>query len=178
MRKAASTIRRGRLRLAIVASIVAAIPLLIGASTASGVGTIVVFNFESASQVNTTMNWAEGACGVPSWYKSGNAGTAYWSNEKASEGPGSLAMPVNYSGGGWDEALLICPLAGPRPWNLSAYATVSIDVWVPATGISAGVGFNNPLTPGPQRMLQAGWNTVTSSILPGGDFGGGVTSAN
>ena len=44
MRKATSVMRRGRLRLAIVASIVAAIPLLIGASAASGVGPMVVFN--------------------------------------------------------------------------------------------------------------------------------------
>lgn len=177
MRKAASTIRRGRLRLAIVASIVAAIPLLIGASAASGVGTMVVFNFESASQVNPTQGWQEGACNAPNWLGS-NTGEASQSSAQASEGTSSLALPVNYAGGGWDQGGIDCALTWPRPWDLSPYATISADVWVPMAGISAGVGFNGPWNPGPQRMLQAGWNTVTSSILPGGDFGGGVTSAS
>src|SRR5664280_1372591 len=177
MRKAASTIRRGRLRVAIVALVVAAIPLLIGASAASGVGTMVVFNFESASQVNPTQNWQDGACSAPSWLGS-NAGIPSQSSTQASEGTNSLALPVNYVGGGWDQGGIDCALAWPRPWDLSPFATVSADVWVPMTGISAGVGFNGPWNPGPQRMLQAGWNTVTSSILPGGDFGGGVNSAS
>src|SRR5664280_1775815 len=177
MRKAASTIRRGRLRVAIVALVVAAIPLLIGASAASGVGTMVVFNFESASQVNPTQNWQDGACSAPSWLGS-NAGIPSQSSTQASEGTNSLALPVNYVGGGWDQGGIDCALAWPRPWDLSPFATISADVWVPMTGISAGVGFNGPWNPGPQRMLQAGWNTVTSSILPGGDFGGGVNSAS
>ena len=177
MRKAISTIMRGRLRLAIVALIVAAIPLLIGASAASGVGTMVVFNFESASQVNPTQTGADTTCSAPNWLGS-NAGVPSQSGVQASEGASSLALPVNYVGGGWDQEGIDCVLTWPRPWDLSPFATISADVWVPMTGISAGVGFNNPWTPGPQRMLQAGWNTVTSSILPGGDFGGGVTSAN
>ena len=170
--------RRGRLRLAIVASIVAAIPLLIGASAASGVGPMVVFNFESASQVTTTVDgWQDGSCRAVSWLGS-NAVAPSQSSVQASEGTYSLALPVNYLGGGWDQAGIDCPLAQPRPMDLTPYATISADVWVPSTGISAGVGFNGPWNPGPQRMLQAGWNTVTSSILPGGDFGGGVTSAS
>src|ERR1035437_865170 len=178
MRKAASTIRRGRLRVAIVASIVAAIPLLIGASAASGVGTMVVFNFETASQVTTTVDgWQDGSCRAVSWLGS-NAGAPSQSSAQASEGTYSLSLPVNYVGGGWDQAGVDCPLAQPRPWDLSPFATIAADVWVPMAGISAGIGFNGPWNPGPQRMLQAGWNTVTSSLLPGGDFGGGVTSAS
>jgi len=182
MRKATSMIRRGRLRLAIVASIIAAIPLLIGASVASGVGPLVVFDFESSSQVIPTVDgWQDGACRTVSWLGS-NAGPAYQSNVQASVGTYSLAYPVNFTGGGWDQSGIDCPLAWPRPWALNAYATISADVWVPTAGISADLGFNDPWNParggGSPTDLSPGWNTITSSLLPGADFPSGVTSAN
>ena len=170
-------IGRGRLRLAIVASIVAAIPLLIGASTASSAAPTVVFNFESAAQVTTSIDgWQDGSCRAVSWL--GAAGAPSQSNVRASEETYSLALPVNFTGGSWDQTGIDCPLAWPKPWDLSAYATISADVWVPFDGVTADIGFNDSWNPGPSRTLSSGWNTVSSSILPGGDFGAsGVSSA-
>jgi hypothetical protein len=167
--------RRGRLWVAAVTVVVAAIPLLIGASAASGVGPLTLFNFETASQVS--VGYQDGACNAPTWLGSNN-GVPSQSSAQASEGSNSLALPVNYVGGGWDQAGIDCVLAWPRPWDISAFASISADVWVPSTGISASVGFNNGWNPGPQRTLSPGWNTITSSILAGGDFGSAVTSAN
>jgi hypothetical protein len=168
--------RRGRLWVAIAALVATTIPLLIGASGASSVGLQVVFNFEDASQVTTTVNgWQDGSCRAVSWLGS-NAGAPSQSSAQKSEGTYSLAQPVKFVGGSWEQAGIDCVLTWPRPWNLAGYGTISADVWVPSTGISADVGLNGPWNPGPTKALVAGWNTITSSMLPGGDFGSdGVT---
>lgn len=96
----------------------------------------------------------------------------------ASAGNCSLALPVAMPGGSYDQAGADVVLDNNNAVDVSAYESVSVDVYAPVAGLSAAVYFNDPWTPANHlAALTQGWNTVTEALtVSSGDFPGGVTS--
>jgi hypothetical protein len=96
----------------------------------------------------------------------------------ASAGSCSLALPVLMPGGSYDQAGADVVIDNNNAVDVSAYESVSVDVYAPVAGLSAAVYFNDPWTPANDLTpLNQGWNTVTEDLTPSsGDFPGGITS--
>ncbi len=110
----------------------------------------------------------DGAAGftAPSWLGA-NAGQPSQSAAQASEGTHSLALPVHFTGGSFDQAGADEVIDNYNPVDLTAYAAVSFDVYAPVANVWADLVFNDPwFQPAGQRSLQVGWNTVTFDISP------------
>ena len=110
----------------------------------------------------------DGAAGftAPSWLGA-NAGQPSQSADQASEGTHSLALPVHFTGGSFDQAGADEVIDNYNPVDLTAYAAVSFDVYAPVANVWADLVFNDPwFQPAGQRSLQVGWNTVTFDISP------------
>ncbi|MGH8890390.1 MAG: cellulase family glycosylhydrolase [Acidothermaceae bacterium] len=97
----------------------------------------------------------------------------------ASVGSCSLAIPVDMPGGSYDQAGADVVLDNENAVDISAYESVSFDVYAPVSNLNAGLYFNNPWTPANHlTALTKGWNTVTENLTSSStDFGGGVSSA-
>jgi hypothetical protein len=117
-----------------------------------------------------TYTFEDGADGftAPTWLGA-NAGQPVQSAAQHSEGSYSLALPVNFSGGSYDQAGADKVFDNYNPVDLTVYKAVSYDVYVPAVSagsFSSDIVFNDPWHPsttGP-KSLQAGWNTVTFDL--------------
>lgn len=118
--------------------------------------TPLFYGFESGTQGFTAPDWL-----------SANAGAPSQSADQHSEGSFSLALPVNFTGGGWDQAGADVVIDNYNSVDLSAYASVSFDVYSPTPNVWADLVFNDPwYQPANQYALNLGWNTVTFDISP------------
>jgi hypothetical protein len=103
---------------------------------------------------------------APTWL-SANAGDPVQSGAQAAEGSSSLALPVNFTGGGFDQAGADKVIDNFNPVDLSGYRAVQFSVFAPVPNISADLVFNDPWDPPVGlRDLQVGWNTLTYDIGP------------
>ena len=103
---------------------------------------------------------------APTWL-SANAGDPYQSSAIAAEGGASLALPVNFAGGGWDQAGADKVIDNFNPVDLSGYRAVQFSVYTPVPNVWADLVFNDPWDPPTDiRSLNVGWNTVTYDIGP------------
>lgn len=103
---------------------------------------------------------------APSWL-SANAGQPTQSNAEHRQGSYSLALPVNFTGGGYDQAGADKVIDNYNPVDLSAYASVSFDVYTPVANVYVDLVFNDPWNPPVSlRPLKVGWNTATFDISP------------
>lgn len=103
---------------------------------------------------------------APPWL-SANAGDPVQSTAWVSEGAFSLALPVNFAGGGFDQAGADKVLDNFDPVDLSGYRAVQFSVYTPVPNVSADLVFNDPWDPPTGlRDLAVGWNTVTYDIGP------------
>jgi len=106
---------------------------------------------------------------APSWLNANTPQAPVQSSAQHSEGSNSLALPVNFSGGGYDQAGADKVFDNYNPVDLTVYKAVSYDVYVPAVSagsFSSDIVFNDPWHPstGGPKPLQAGWNTVTFDL--------------
>ncbi|GLV60671.1 hypothetical protein KDH_74900 [Dictyobacter sp. S3.2.2.5] len=103
---------------------------------------------------------------APSWLGA-NAGQPTQSSAQHSEGANSLALPVNFSGGSWDQAGVDKVFDNYNPVDLTPYSAITYDVYAPVANISTDLVFNDPwLQPASPKPLKIGWNTVTFDISP------------
>lgn len=103
---------------------------------------------------------------APGWL-SANAGNPTQSASQHTEGANSLALPVNFTGGSWDQAGVDKVFNNYNPVDLTVYSAVSYDVYAPVANISTDLVFNDPwLQPANVKPLKVGWNTVTFDISP------------
>ncbi|TMC04821.1 MAG: hypothetical protein E6J41_24000, partial [Chloroflexi bacterium] len=113
--------------------------------------------------------FADGTDGftAPTWL-SANAGDPTRSTTQVAPGSGaSLALPVNLTGGGFDQAGADKVIDNFNPVDLSPYRAVQFSVYAPMPNISADLVFNDPWDPPTGlRDLSVGWNTITYDIGP------------
>jgi hypothetical protein len=129
-----------------------------------------VFGHMQVAHADTSLfyGFEDGADGftAPSWL-SANAGQPSQSTAQASEGSHSLALPVNFTNGSFDQAGADEVINNYNPVDLTIYSSVSFDVYTPVPNVSADLVFNDPWNPpATMRSLQVGWNTVTFDISP------------
>jgi len=124
--------------------------------------------FVAHADTSLTYTFEDGADGftAPDWL-SANAGQPYQSADQHSEGAFSLALPVNFTGGGFDQAGADVVIDNFNSIDLTPYASISVDVYTPQPNVWADVVFNDPWNPPADlRQLQVGWNTITFDIGP------------
>ena len=103
---------------------------------------------------------------APAWL-SNNAGQPSQSSTQYTEGTHSLALPVNFINGGWDQAGVDEVINNYNPIDLTAYSAISYDIYAPVANIWSEPVFNDPwLPPVNPKPLQVGWNTITFDISP------------
>ncbi len=104
---------------------------------------------------------------APGWLGA-NAGQPAQSSDQATEGSHSLALPVSFTNGGWDQADVDEVMNDNNPVDLTIYSAMSYDdIYVPVPNVWSDIVFNNPwLQPSNVKPLQVGWNTVTFDISP------------
>lgn len=103
---------------------------------------------------------------APGWLGA-NAGQPAQSADRATQGSYSLALPVSFTNGGWDQSGADKVINNNNPVDLTIYSAVSYDVYVPVPNVWSDIVFNNPwLQPSNIKPLQVGWNTVTFDISP------------
>ncbi len=103
---------------------------------------------------------------APAWL-SNNAGQPSQSSIQYTEGTHSLALPVNFTNGGWDQAGVDKVFNNYNPIDLTPYSAISYDIYAPVANIWSEPVFNDPwLPPVNPKPLQVGWNTITFDISP------------
>ncbi|GHO85701.1 cellulase family glycosylhydrolase [Dictyobacter formicarum] len=103
---------------------------------------------------------------APSWLGA-NAGQPTQSSAQHSEGANSLALPVNFIGGSWDQAGVDKVIDNYNPVDLTGYSAITYDVYTPVPNVVTDLVFNDPwLPPANPKPLKVGWNTVTFDIGP------------
>ena len=120
-------------------------------------------------------DFEDGADGftAPGWLAA-NAGQPAQSTGQVAHGTYSLALPVRFTGGGFEQAGVDRVLDNYNAVDLSGYAAVQFDVYAPVASLFADFVFNDPWNPPVgMRKLTPGWNTVTYDLSPGSaDFPG------
>jgi hypothetical protein len=113
--------------------------------------------------------FADGTDGftAPTWL-SANAGQPTQSSAQVAPGSSaSLALPVSFTGGGFDQAGADKVIDNFNPVDLSPYRAVQLSVYAPVPNISADLVFNDPWDPPTGlRSLSVGWNTIAYDIGP------------
>jgi hypothetical protein len=104
---------------------------------------------------------------APTWL-SANAGDPVQSSQQVAPGSSfSLALPVSFTGGGFDQAGADKVIDNFNPVDLTLYRAVQFSVFAPVPNISADLVFNDPWNPPlGLRNLSVGWNTLTYDIGP------------
>ncbi|GCE21521.1 glycoside hydrolase 5 family protein [Dictyobacter kobayashii] len=129
---------------------------LFGQAGSAHADTSLFYGFEDGSDGFT----------APSWLGA-NAGQPTQSSAQHSEGANSLALPVSFTGGSWDQAGVDKVIDNYNPVDLSAYSAITYDVYSPVANVSTDLVFNDPWLPAANpKPLQVGWNTVTFDISP------------
>ena len=139
-----------------VGCLLAAAPAL-AATPALGAGANLGYTFDDGTDGFTAPTWL-----------SANAGDPVQSAAQVAPGSSfSLALPVNLTGGGFDQAGADKVIDGFNPVDLSGYRAVQFMVFAPVPNISADLVFNDPWDPPTGlRDLSVGWNTLTYDIGP------------
>jgi len=151
-----SGVLRGIVSPLMAACLVAAATLVAGPPVVAAAGATLGYTFEDGADGFVAPNWL-----------SANAGDAVGSTAQAAEGVSSLALPVNFAGGGFDQAGVDKVIDNFNPVDLSGYRAVQFSVYTPVPNVSADFVFNDPWDPPTSlRDLAVGWNTLTFDIGP------------
>jgi len=113
----------------VVACLVAVAPLA-RAPVAGAAGGALGYTFENGTDGFTAPTWL-----------SANAGQPVQSTGQVAEGGFSLALPVSFTGGGFDQAGADKVIDNFNPVDLSGYRAVQFSVFAPVPNISADLVF-------------------------------------
>ena len=158
---------KGRARLRHLGHLVAA------ALLATATGALAAPAHADAGTLGYT--FADGTDGftAPTWL-SANGGDPVQSTQQVAPGSSaSLALPVNFTGGGFDQAGADRVIDNFNPVDLSLYRAVQFAVYAPVPNISADLVFNDPWDP-PGRLRALAGSAQQAAVLHEPDGAGAV----